>query len=446
MEIDNIVNNNLCTGCGVCISEDDSKTAKMIWNKYGFLVPRTTVKSNQSKMIDVCPFKINQLNEDELAIKFIEENDTIFNSKIGHHRSLYAGYSKEFRETSSSGGLATFVFEKLLLKNFVQSLFVVVEYGDIYAFRLVSEISDITEISKTRYIPVTLENLFTMIDEIDGKVAVSGVACFVKAIRLKQNKDPKLKEKIPFVVGIICGGLKSKHYTEFLVQSSGCYSDSTSVEYRVKNKDSHALDYKFSCKEKKNNRIHMVEMQKLGDMWGSGLFKSNACDYCDDVVTELADISLGDAWLDPYKQDGSGNSVIITRSVLADEIIKEGIKTGELSLDLLSLDTLLQSQQGSFNHRHKGLLFRIKNAKKEGELYPIKRRRFLEEQNIFFNLIQKARLNTRKYSLIYWTENPDITVFNKRIEILRARLRLAMKWHNRFIRIKNIPQKIKRLL
>ena len=116
MEIDNIVNNNLCTGCGVCISEDDSKTAKMIWNKYGFLVPRTTVKSNQFKMIDVCPFKINQLNEDELAIKFIKENDTIFNSKIGHHRSLYAGYSKKFRETSSSGGLATFVFEKLISK------------------------------------------------------------------------------------------------------------------------------------------------------------------------------------------------------------------------------------------------------------------------------------------------------------------------------------------
>jgi coenzyme F420 hydrogenase subunit beta len=30
-------------------------------------------------------------------------------------------------------------------------------------------------------------------------------------------------------------------------------------------------------------------------MCASGLFKANACDYCDDVTTELVDISLGDA-------------------------------------------------------------------------------------------------------------------------------------------------------
>jgi coenzyme F420-reducing hydrogenase beta subunit len=42
-------------------------------------------------------------------------------------------------------------------------------------------------------------------------------------------------------------------------------------------------------------------------MWGTGLFKSNACDFCDDVTTELADVSL-DAWI-PYNKDGLGNSV-----------------------------------------------------------------------------------------------------------------------------------------
>ena len=31
--------------------------------------------------------------------------------------------------------------------------------------------------------------------------------------------------------------------------------------------------------------------------WGMGIFKLGACDYCDDIVGETADISFGDAWL-----------------------------------------------------------------------------------------------------------------------------------------------------
>ncbi len=39
-------------------------------------------------------------------------------------------------------------------------------------------------------------------------------------------------------------------------------------------------------------------------MWGGGLFKANAYDFCDYVTTELADISLDDARLPRYNQDG----------------------------------------------------------------------------------------------------------------------------------------------
>jgi Pyruvate/2-oxoacid:ferredoxin oxidoreductase delta subunit len=34
--IKEIVRNELCTGCGVCISEDKSNSSEMIWNSQGF--------------------------------------------------------------------------------------------------------------------------------------------------------------------------------------------------------------------------------------------------------------------------------------------------------------------------------------------------------------------------------------------------------------------------
>ncbi|TCB46547.1 coenzyme F420 hydrogenase [Acinetobacter terrestris] len=438
MNIDSIVKNNLCTGCGVCISEDKSNRAKMVWNNEGFLVPLLDRKSSQDEMIKVCPFSLNQKNEDELGDIFLKERDNQYQDKIGYYYSLYAGYSKEFRKTSSSGGIATYVFKMLLEYKIVDNLFIVKEVDGEYAYQFFSNIEEITQISKTRYTPVTLEKLFQEISEIEGTVAVSGVACFVKAIRLKQMYNPKLKEKIKFVVGIICGGLKSKYYTDYLAQEAGCDSEYSYAQYRVKNEQSYALDYRFSCEEKLNKRIHMVEMRSLGDMWGTGLFKSNACDFCDDVVTELADISLGDAWIDPYNKNGLGNSIIITRTKVAENLIQEGLNEKYLVLERVIEEEILLSQSGSFNHRHKGLLYRIEHASKNGKISPKKRQRYLKKQNLFFNFIQRSRLKTRQKSLDIWLDTRNSSLFKIKMKPYFEDLKFFTLWNHRVIRLKKI--------
>ncbi|WP_180061670.1 MULTISPECIES: Coenzyme F420 hydrogenase/dehydrogenase, beta subunit C-terminal domain [unclassified Acinetobacter] len=424
MNIESIVKNNLCTGCGACISEDEYKQAKMIWDENGFLVPKLGVNSTQEKMISVCPFAPEQKNEDELGELFLKDRTKNYNSKLGYYTNLYAGYAKQFRETSSSGGIATYVFKRLLEEKIVDHLFIVKEKNGEYSYQFFSNFQDITKISKTRYVPVTMVELFEKISTTDGKVAVSGVACFVKAIRLKQYYYPELKEKIPFVVGIICGGLKSKYYTDFLAQSAGCFSDYQNAEYRVKNKESFALDYKFSCVEKNTNKIHMVEMKTLGDMWGTGLFKSNACDFCDDVVTELADISLGDAWIDPYYKSGLGDSIVITRSLLADKIIKSGLVECDLVLDELLESKVLQSQQGSFNHRHNGLKVRVELASSNEKLFPKKRNKFLIDQGFLLNQIQVLRAKTRSNSLSFWKATQNVSLFNKQMKSSLVKLKI----------------------
>ncbi|MER5135188.1 Coenzyme F420 hydrogenase/dehydrogenase, beta subunit C-terminal domain [Serratia marcescens] len=437
MTIEKIIKNNLCTGCGICISEDKSGSSYMEWNDDGFLTPKVTAQSHVGDMERVCPFNLeNKYDEDFLAKEFIK-GYRHSDSSLGVYNSLYVGYSSRYRETSSSGGIATYVFEKLLCSNSVDFLFIVKEINGRYGYQLFSSIDDIKTISKTRYYPVTLESLFTEIEKIDGRVAVSGVACFIKAIRLKQKLHPELREKIPFLVGIICGGLKSKYYTDFLAQSAGCESEYSHPEYRVKNRESYASDYKFSCEGKYSNRIHVVEMQRLGDMWGTGLFKSNACDFCDDVTTELADISLGDAWIKPYSLDGLGNSIVIARSELAAQIIAKGIDNGDLKLDALDIDRTKASQQGSFNHRHKGLLYRVNHARKNNLYFPKRRQRFLVKQSMFFDLVQKERLITRAKSIQFWKETKEIVSFNERLQPYLVRLNQKTSINHKYIRIKD---------
>lgn len=438
MSIDLIVKNHLCTGCGVCVSEDQTHQAKMIWNNEGFLVPSLGKSSTQDKMIKVCPFAIQQKDEDELGELFLKQPETQYHDKIGYYYGLYAGYSKQFRETSSSGGIATYVFNALLEQKIVDYLFIVKEVDGQYAYQFFSNVEEITQISKTRYTPVTLEKLFQELSKINGKVAVSGVACFVKAIRLKQMYDPVLKEKIAFIVGIICGGLKSKYYTDYLAQEAGCKTEYNYAQYRVKNKESYALDYKFSCIEKSDKKIHMVDMQSLGDMWGTGLFKSNACDFCDDVLTELADISLGDAWIDPYDKNGLGNSIIITRTKIAENLIKNGLNKNLLALDVMSTEKIILSQNGSFNHRHKGLAFRVMKANKEGKLTPRKRNKHIVNQNILFNFVQNSRLKTRQKSLDYWLETRNYLKFKIKMKPYLENLKFFTLWNHRLMKLKKI--------
>lgn len=442
MNIDDIVKNKLCSGCGVCVSEDSSKEAKMVWNEEGFLVPALGQNSTQEKMIKVCPFAEHQKNEDELADVFLRSPTIKHNEKIGNYLGLYAGYSQQFRRTSSSGGLATYLFKTLLEQNIVHYLFVVKELNGTYGYQFFSDVEQITEISKTRYTPVTLEKLFLEINNLEGKVGVVGVACFVKAIRLKQLQDSNLKEKIPFIVGIICGGLKSRYYTDYLVQESGCYTQYHSAQYRVKNEASYALDYNFSCIAQPDNKIHMVEMKTLGDMWGTGLFKSNACDFCDDVLTELADVSLGDAWISPYDKSGLGNSIIITRSPIADSLIQSGLNNSDLVLDSVDENAIIASQQGSFNHRQNGLLYRLSVFHNRGKETPHKRQRVLKRQNILVNSVQKHRLITRQKSLEVWKETLDAFRFREKMHPYLQSLRNHTQMSHKYARLVNILNKV----
>ena len=168
-------------------------------------------------------------------------------------------------------------------------------------------------------------------------------------------------------------------------------------------------------------------MRKVGDMWGSGMFKNNACDFCDDVTTELADISLGDAWINPYNKDGKGTNVIVTRTELAERLINDGIIHKELAVDTLEFDHFLSSQQGSFNHRQKALGYRIKLAKRKGFIIPPKRH---DNENISldFKLVQKQRMAVRKLSLVQWPVSKDSLEFDQTMfksrENLRKRTRI----------------------
>ena len=416
--IDLVVNNDLCIGCGLCAYKCPEKAIEMQWSKSGFLIPALTGKCDVAgDCLSVCPFNPmpdeSVRTETELADIFHQTSN--FHPGIGRYFGLYAGYSEEFRLTSSSGGIATFMLSELLDRGVVDHVFSVKESpvpGVHYEYGVSSNRTELLASAKTKYYPVTMSVVLSKISEFEGKVAIVGVACFIKAIRLAQQADAALKKKIPFLVGIICGGIKSRFFSEYLAEKSGVSSMLyAKPEFRIKDFKSMAGDYSFGCVNTKEGIQRTVRMRSVGDMWGSGLFKANACDFCDDVTTELADISLGDAWIPPFNADGRGTNVVVTRSELAERMLRIGMAAGKVKLESLSLDRFLSSQKGSFTHRQQALAFRIHHYKRNAVIPP---KRFVSGKiSVDVKMIQLQRRKVRQKSLDTWEKTGSSVLFDR---------------------------------
>lgn len=441
-----VVNNDLCIGCGLCMYECPNNALSMQFDEFGFLIPVLTSNcEGDNSCLNVCPFNPYPAKEVESEIELSNiflSKATKFDEKIGNYNGIFVGYANEYRLTSSSGGIATYVLSSLLERGIVQHVFSVKESmipGIHYEYAVSSSKQELLKTAKTKYFPVTLSTVFKQIEELEGKVAIVGVGCFVKAIRLAQKGDPYLLEKIPFLVGIICGGIKSRYFTDYLASKNGVNATKyCKPEFRIKDIYSSASDYSFGCCNKISDLPKTIKMRTIGDMWGTGLFKANACDFCDDVTTELADISLGDAWFQPYVLDGRGTNVVVSRSYFSDQIIRDGINQNRLNLEELSLDTFLFSQRGSFNHRHLGLSYRIKKALKQGLVVPPKRIRANRSLGLVFEFVQYFRMKVRKKSHVVWKKTKNSKEFDKDMKnsLLVLRITTLLYHHLRKLSIK----------
>jgi hypothetical protein len=110
-----------------------------------------------------------------------------------------------------------------------------------------------------------------------------------------------------------------------------------------------------------------------GSNWGYGFFKYTACDYCDDVVGETADASIGDAWLPQYVGDARGNNIVVVRRKELRDLIEKALSEGRLRLDRVTADEIAESQAGALRHRREGLAYRLYMADQKVVWRPRKR-------------------------------------------------------------------------
>jgi len=378
-----VIQKGYCIGCGACAVKKDSPF-EMKMDKYGNIVPeaKDDLSANSTKVLQTCPFSGESKNETELANDFLSDIENV-DHRIGRFEKTFAGYVKEseFRKKGSSGGVAKWLGYQLLKNKEIDYFVQLVpnQSNDpseaLFDYGYFTDPEEVLKGSKSSYYPVTLVNVIKKIKETDARFAITGVPCFIKTLRLLASEDPILKERIKFTLGIVCGGMKSANQAKMIGWELGVHPDNLiGIDFRRKYKDRPASQKIYQVWSNKDSEERYKNANDIyGTDYGSGLFKPKACDFCDDVVGELADVSIGDAWLRDFRNDPNGTSLVIVRNKIILKLLNKASNDERVMLTEITAQEAGDSQIGGFRHRREGLSLRILQKEKNKEWYPKKR-------------------------------------------------------------------------
>jgi coenzyme F420-reducing hydrogenase beta subunit len=356
----------LCIGCGGCAAGRGA----MGWDKFGQRKPEGAWASAPLPALrQICPFSPDATDEDTIAAaRFPAAPER--HPLIGSYEASYVGHVAEdgFRAGGSSGGMVSWVAAELLRRGLVDGVAHVAAEdpsggGRFFGYHISRSVEQIHQGARSRYYPVDLSTVLEEIRAVPGRYAVVGVPCFIKALHLLRAEDPVLRERIAYTLGLFCGHMKSARLVEsFAWQLAAPMPQIRAVEYRRKDPERPANWYTAHLtladgSARWQDWWHLVD----GD-WGAGFFQNSACNYCDDVVAETADIAFGDAWVEPYSSDGRGTNVVIVRNPEIRDIVGAAITEERLALTAVDGDFIANTQAAGFRQRREGLAYRLRIA------------------------------------------------------------------------------------
>lgn len=321
----------------------------------------------------------------------------------------------------------------------------------LFDFEFLRSENSVKAASGSVYYPVEMSEVIQKIQEFPGRYAITGLPCFVKALRLAAQKNKKLRERIVFTIGLVCGQMKSKHYTQYIAALAGD-NDLTkikSVYYRGKSPEKPASNYYFQSIDEYGSQHKIFWNEGVSEAWINRWFTPNACNYCDDVFAELADVTFMDAWLPEYSKDSKGTNLVIVRSPKVLTLIKEGIEKGEINTNKISVEKVIQSQAGVLELKRKQLSYRLHLARLTDQKVPEKRvkaskaiellkkreiklkeRMQNESKQLFLVYCQNHMLETKKFRIgmnPYINQSKQLRLFGKLMLPIRAIRRISKK-------------------
>jgi coenzyme F420-reducing hydrogenase beta subunit len=208
--------------------------------------------------------------------------------------------------------------------------------------------------------PLLSKQTMDAIRAFNGKLAVVALPCQCNTLRKIMDRDPVIREKTAFPIGLFCGHTSKKDLLLRVLQKKNVAIDN--LQY-----------YRF---RRGLGRGMAVASMKDGSekTWPTAFFNlyqnlfiesAPQCTSCFDHFAENADVSCGDIWTWEHRKDTIKHSVFCSRTAIGDEYVKKAIDDGALVVTPLTQEHLLKSNIRAAIY-HKAISARSEIAAKHG--------------------------------------------------------------------------------
>ena len=350
----------LCMGCGACASICPVNAIEMKL-KDGQFYP--VVDKNKciecGNCIDVCPGISVSLSK--LAEKFWPDNK--YNFEIGRFRKTYISYSNDskIRFNSASGGIATALVCSLLKKRIIDGA-IITKMNDRNPLQVESFIArteeEVISAQSSKYCPSCPVSIIKQLKDTakEEKFAFVGLPCHIHGVRKLQEKEEWIKKKIILTLGLFCShGVTTLGTNLILDKFAKGIKNIDKFQYRGRGWPG-GVHVKYKNGEEFNIPLHKY----WPPFFAPYFFTPYRCLTCYDLTSEIADISLGDAWLKEIKEkDNIGTSIIIARSEFGEKILTNIAQSKEIFLKEIPYYKVIEAQRGILKRKKIGVGSRL---------------------------------------------------------------------------------------
>lgn len=344
--ITEVVEKQLCTGCGACSYTEPERFRMGNVYELGrrpFVKPDAKAESGAG--LQVCP---GAALSHDISVKQDSKIVAEMFDAWGPVYEVWEGYAGDaaIRLAGSSGGLATalalFCLEKEKMEGVLHTG---ADEETPYLNKTVYSTTRTQLLSNagSRYSPASPCESLDLVEEAEGKSVFIGKPCDVAAVQKARKINASLDDKIGLTIGFFCAGVPAFNGLFELLKKNGIHTPQKQLKsLRFRGNGWPGLwtaNYVDENNQEKSSQLTYAES------WGFlQKFRQWRCYICPDHSGEFADIAVGDPWYRQVTADEPGKSLIVVRTQRGLDILRAAEQAGYVVLEKKDLSLLPRSQ------------------------------------------------------------------------------------------------------
>ena len=310
MNVQHVYDEGLCMQCGACEGVCPTGSVSLTWDlRVGY---RLTVEAQSCTDCGRCHEACPGPGLDFAPGAWWRERNGSAPSEdfLGPWRQLWFGWAADetVRREGASGGVATALMKAALETGAVDAV-VAVRMSAANPLEAEGVIchspAEVAACRGSKYTAVAVNVALRRILEEPGRYALVGLPCHIQGLRLAQRRSRRLRERVVFTLGIFCGLTHEPRATAVAARQVGLDPAELSlVSYR-------GPGWPGGMRlETRRGAVRWRNYPGYVDRRFTALIPPR-CRICPDALVELADISVGDAWLDRFAGSDGVSDVIV---------------------------------------------------------------------------------------------------------------------------------------